>query len=601
MQTETRADYDVVIMGGGIAGQFQARHLLLNVPGIRIALVDPRTEDRVLEIDKIGESMVEVAALFAYKDLGLHEYFIENQPPKNGLNFHWPKDPSKTGAMDDYFSIWNNRNPPIASFQIHRGRLEVDLQRMNVGRGMVHRLGKVVDVDLTPGDEPHRVHVERGDGTREILKAKHLVDAAGRRFIIGRKTDNVVTGPENLFGLNNGSVWVRVKNVDRTIFHDGYDPDNCATSHYYGTNHFFGHGHWLWMIPLDTGEMSLSVGAMFHHDQVDGKDLNTREKFYAFLKENHNVLYRLLESGEVIDFQYWPRVAHMPRTQMFSPDNWYVVGDAAYIGDAFYSMGTSTIAFAVSSVTEIVKRKLAGDPGAEEIRKTADDFNMWYSRTVIHLYHDHGKMLGNASVMSWRIYYEYIWWFGTHVPIFAGKWHLDPAFVRRLLANCERHFNAELYEELGELIARGKNIGFMDCYRADQLVFDYNTPKHFDKFIENAIWTPGMLNIYREVSRTYFYVAAWYAKFVLAGFGPRGFVEKPRRAMHLARFLKQAAKAAVLEKAHDLKHRGETRNPSVGRLRQEFHGYAYVPKLQPWTPASGEPAAAIPAGTRPAA
>jgi NADH dehydrogenase FAD-containing subunit len=35
--------YDVVIMGAGFAGICQARHLLLNIPNLKIALIDPRS------------------------------------------------------------------------------------------------------------------------------------------------------------------------------------------------------------------------------------------------------------------------------------------------------------------------------------------------------------------------------------------------------------------------------------------------------------------------------------------------------------------------------------------------------------------------------
>ncbi len=82
-------EYDVVIMGAGFAGVCQARHLLLNVPNIKIALIDPRPEERTNKDLKIGESMVEIATLFVCKELGLYEYMIENHPPKYALNFHW--------------------------------------------------------------------------------------------------------------------------------------------------------------------------------------------------------------------------------------------------------------------------------------------------------------------------------------------------------------------------------------------------------------------------------------------------------------------------------------------------------------------------------
>lgn len=38
----TESEYDVVIMGAGFAGVCQARHLMMKIPNIRVALVDPR-------------------------------------------------------------------------------------------------------------------------------------------------------------------------------------------------------------------------------------------------------------------------------------------------------------------------------------------------------------------------------------------------------------------------------------------------------------------------------------------------------------------------------------------------------------------------------
>ncbi|NEO02916.1 MAG: tryptophan halogenase, partial [Moorea sp. SIO3I7] len=307
MQNHQLPEYDVVIMGAGFVGVCQARHLMLNIPGIKVALIDPRPEKRTEKDLKIGESTVEIANLFICKELGLYEYMIENHPPKFGLNFHWPKDPVKTGNIDDYYHVWTNRQPHLASSQLNRAKFERDLLKMNKKMGADFYNGRVVDVDLAPGDELHTVKVKLNNESIE-LSAKHVVDAAGRKFIIGRKTDNVVFGADNLYGVNTGSAWVRVKNVDRSIFHSGYDPNGASCSHYYATNHWFGHGHWLWMIPTDTQSMELSIGVIHHHNVIPANHINSEEKFKNFLKENHNILYQLIQSGEPIDFNYLPRV-----------------------------------------------------------------------------------------------------------------------------------------------------------------------------------------------------------------------------------------------------------------------------------------------------
>ena len=73
MNTTQALHYDVVIMGAGFAGLCQARHLMLNIPNIRVALIDPRPENRPDTDLKIGESTVEIAALLICKELGLHD------------------------------------------------------------------------------------------------------------------------------------------------------------------------------------------------------------------------------------------------------------------------------------------------------------------------------------------------------------------------------------------------------------------------------------------------------------------------------------------------------------------------------------------------
>jgi flavin-dependent dehydrogenase len=581
MYTTASQEYDVVIMGAGFAGLCQARHLMLNIPNIKIALVDPRPIERSDKDLKIGESLIEVAALFLCKELGLHDYLIENHPPKSGLNFHWPKDPAQTETLDDYYHIWANRQTPIASFHLHRAKLEQDLLYMNKDMGAVFYNGRVVDVELTSGDAIKTVEIKVG-GEKMELKAKHVIDAAGRKFIIGRKTDNLLFGPENLLGLNNGSTWLRVENVDRTIFHSGYHPTGASTSHYYSTNHYFGHGHWLWMIPIDKHSMELSIGVIHHHDVIPAEQINTQEKFCAFLKANHNVLAQIIDSGKVVDFNYWPKIAHKSKT-MFSPDNWYVIGDAAHIFDAFYSYGTTMIAFAVESVTEIIRAKLAEEADAENKRAAYNEFNLAYGRTVNCLYRGHAQQLGHASVMSWRVYFEYMWWFGVHVPTYIGKWHLDvnfiPKYVKIVNANVDGMF-ADLCKQFNQLVERGANIGLMDGYRADQLLGGYGPLTHFDDFLENTKFEPKRCNVFASMKHTYFYIALWYVLFQWKGFGLPGLLN-PRNLYYVFRMFALSAKAALGELIYKFKTRGLPENSQVEKMRQEFKSYQYRPAGQP--------------------
>ena len=87
---------------------------------------------------------------------------------------------------------------------------------MNAAAGAEILRECVADFDLRSGDEPHRVVLQDGAGNQREIFARHLVDAGGRKLLIGRRTDNVGRGPENHYGLLNGASWVRVKGVDRS-------------------------------------------------------------------------------------------------------------------------------------------------------------------------------------------------------------------------------------------------------------------------------------------------------------------------------------------------------------------------------------------------
>jgi flavin-dependent dehydrogenase len=574
--------YDVVVIGAGIAGICQARHLMLNVTDIKIALIDPRPEQRTERDLKVGESTVEVSTLFFGKELGLYDYLIENHPPKYGLNYHWAKDPKKTEDIDDYYHMWSVKQPPLASVLMNRAKFERDVLKMNREMGVDFYNGRAVDVDLSSGSALHTVRVKIGEGYID-LKAKHVVDAAGRKFIIGRKTDNLLFGAENLQGLNNGAAWTRVKNVDRTIFHDGYDPTGATCSHYYATNHMLGNGHWVWMIPTDTDSKELSIGVSHHHSVIPASSLNSREKFYAFLKANHAILYRLLKSGEEVDFHYLPRAAHKSK-QLFSPDNWYVIGDAAAIFDPFYSLGMVMTTFQMESVTEIIRAELANEPAVEKKRAVYNAYNLGYINSCNHLLHDHPKQLGHASIMSWRIYLENMWWFGLIVPMYVGKWHLDLKFLRKFGRHSRsviKGFMTHAYEQFGTLVDQDVNIGMMYVHRGEQVPFGYYITKEFDTYLQDTKYEPQRCNIFAYIRNIYFFIAVWYVKFLWKGFGVAAFLN-PRNLWQILKLLAVSAESTWDDVAFRFRHRNTPANSQVNEDIQAFRQYKYKANLEPW-------------------
>lgn len=67
-------NYDVIIYGGGFAGQTLARQLMLNHADLFVLLLE-RNQFPVNEAaHKVGESTIEIAADYLSRDLQLNEY-----------------------------------------------------------------------------------------------------------------------------------------------------------------------------------------------------------------------------------------------------------------------------------------------------------------------------------------------------------------------------------------------------------------------------------------------------------------------------------------------------------------------------------------------
>ena len=582
--------YDVVIMGAGFAGVCQARHLMLNIPGIKVAIIDPRSPERDGNDLKVGESLVEITAIFLYKELGLLEYLIENHPPKYGLTFHWPKDSNGTQTIDDYHHIWVNGSPIIESFHLNRAKFERDVLKMNQKMGAHFYNGRVTDFDLTPEDELHTVQVKLGS-ENVVLKAKHLVDGAGRRFLIGKKTDNLIFdfNTEKLGGLNTGSAWLRIKNIDPKIFDKGYDPSLRGASRYYTTHHWFGKGHWLWMLPIDTEERELSIGITHHKKLIPSKDINTFEKVKSFLKANHSILGELIEGGDLVDFHYLPRLAHMSK-QTISQDNWYVLGDAAAMFDPFYSPGLVLTCVAIESVTAAIQAKLAGEADAKEKQRIFNQFLVQYQLRYSRIYQKHENQLGHASIMSWRIYLENIFWFGILIPMYIGKWFLNPQFIEvfsksadYLFLNEKYNLFGDFYQQFEKLVEKNVNIGLMDYTRADQLIGGFGPQKllNYSDGLYNTQFEPWRFNIFAGLKLTYFYVAIYYLKLQYKGFGLLG-VLSPSTLIRVGRILGKVIVSAIAEQIFLFKTRDVSNNSTVEGMRKDFENYRYQSSLQPW-------------------
>lgn len=267
------------------------------------------------------------------------------------------------------------------------------------------------------------------------------------------------------------------------------------------------------------------------------------------------------------------------------------MGDAAAMFDPFYSPGLVLTCVGIESFTAAIKAKLAGEADAKQKQRLYNKFLVQYQSRYSRIYQKHETQLGHASIMSWRIYMENMFWFGVIIPMYLGKWFLNLQFIEVFTKSADYLFFNEkynlfddFYQQFETLVKRDANIGLMDYTRADQLIFDFGPQKSlsFDNGLYNTRFEPGRFNIFAMLKLTYFYVAAYYLKLRYKGFGILGLLS-PLTFIRVGRILKRSITNAIAEQIFLFKTRKVSNNSTIEKMRTEFESYRYQSKIQPWT------------------
>jgi flavin-dependent dehydrogenase len=138
--------YDVAILGGGLAGLTLARQLLMKHPDIRIALIEKRRFPVSETTHKVGESTVEIGAHYFGEELQLKKHLTDQQLPKFGLRFFF-KDP--TQSLAEGTEVGGSSFFTAPSYQVDRGRLENYLAQTVTEMGArIHAGSRIREVHL---------------------------------------------------------------------------------------------------------------------------------------------------------------------------------------------------------------------------------------------------------------------------------------------------------------------------------------------------------------------------------------------------------------------------------------------------------------------
>ena len=404
--------YDVAIMGGGLAGLTLALQVKRQRPDTSIAVVEKRAGPAPEAAFKVGESTVEISADYFTRVCGMKQHILDKQLEKAGLRFFFP-----AGDNSDITrrAEWGDRSfAPVPTFQLDRGRFENALADECAKLGIEVNGGcRVQDVEL--GGDEHVVRFTR-DGADEEVRARWLVDAAGRAFILKRKLGLEKDVPHTI-----NSAWWRVGNgfVDHEQWgaHDeafmGRMEKPGIRKH--STTHLVGEGYWVWLIPLASNSHSIGIVADPRFHPFDS--FNTLDAALDWLSKHEPQLHDEMQTrrDDVVDFLKVEDFAHGCQ-RVYSPDRWAITGEAGVFLDPLYSPGSDYITISNTYVTDLIRRELDG----EDVSQLAEYYNGGFVglfEAVLNLvWTDHYAEFGDAEVFASKVTYDYVAYWGTQAP-----------------------------------------------------------------------------------------------------------------------------------------------------------------------------------------
>jgi flavin-dependent dehydrogenase len=394
-------EYDVAILGGGLAGLTLAVQLKRVRPQTSVLVLEKREGPAPLAAFKVGESTVAVGAHYFRNVVGMADHLAEEHLRKCGLRF-WMTAGDNSDLVQRR-EMGSPNFPPDSDVQIDRGLFENELARRARRAGVDLLQGsRVQDVTFDPAG--HAVRFTQLD--EEItVRARWVVDACGRASFLKRKL-----GMGTKVGHVVNSAWLRLAggfDLEDLGRHDAAFMGRMTEPglRQFSTNHLMGQGYWMWLIPLSTGPISIGVctDASIHPFE----QISTFDAFLDWLRRHEPQVAEVIggRTDEIEDFLRVEDFAYGVE-RVFSPDRWCLVGEAGAFADPLYSPGSDFIGYGNAFTTDLITRDLDG----EDIGARVERHNDLYLRTwagvmarTENLYPAFGNAWVTGAKVAWDI------------------------------------------------------------------------------------------------------------------------------------------------------------------------------------------------------
>lgn len=421
--------YDVVILGGGLAGLTLAIQLRQLGP-LDILVLERRRHPVAAAAHKVGESSVEIGANYFDTVLGLQEHLTSRQLKKFGFRFFFSEG---RADIDAVLELGVSHYLTTPTYQLDRGIFENFLGEHARTLGVRFIDGALVrNFDLGADGAAHRVRFVHADETQEVA-CRWLVDASGRAGLVKRKLG---LAQDNAHDAN--AIWFRLAakiDVDEWSSDAQWLKRCDPPLRWLSTNHLCGEGYWAWLIPLSSG--SHSVGIVCDAKLHPLETMNTFEKSLAWFRVHQPRLAQEIEGKQRLlqDFCFLRDFSYGCK-QVFSADRWALTGEAGLFLDPFYSPGSDFIAIGNTYIADLIARDRAGEPIGGRAHVYQQLYFSFYESTL-SLYTNQYGMFGDPQVMPIKVIWDYTYYWGVLCQLFFQRRLTDVASIGRLSAELQ--------------------------------------------------------------------------------------------------------------------------------------------------------------------
>lgn len=452
-------NYDVIILGGGLAGLTLSIQLKRSKPDISILVLERRKNNAPKSAHKVGESTVELASYYLREVIGIKDYLEKHELPKYGLRFFF-KSHNKSDIASRV-ELGPRKWLYTPSHQLDRGTLENYLAQKTQEYGTEFLLdASVKDVEFGK-DSSTVTYVHEGNEVKATCR--WVADATSRSSFLKRK-----------FGFAKpmehapNAVWWRLKGViDISDWSENQDWKNYpeVKLRYLSTVHFLDKGYWVWVIPLGTKNTSIGIVADPAVHPFDTFD--TYDKALEWLKVNEPLCYEKLapETPNKMDFKILKHFAHHTGRLYDGGMRWGVTGEAGAFLDPFYSPGSDLISLNNTWLSDLILRELNG----EDVQFRAEIYEQTHLGLLdawIPIYQNKYLLMGKAQIMTAKILWDWAIYWAVPSLLFTNKAFTDLRMLQKLFSSPD-----SLGQKFGKLHERMQKL-FLDWAPYDTQIFE---------------------------------------------------------------------------------------------------------------------------------